>query len=102
MFGDTNFAGFGALLVTFSYSRDFESQADANAIDLLQAAGLETGGLARFFARLEADEKNHSLPVYLSNHPPTAERRQLVDRSNGGGPALTTGEWQQLREICRS
>lgn len=105
LLGNTNFATLGSLVVALAYSRDFESEADEEAIELLAEAKLETGGLARFFARLERDEKYDpgSALRYLASHPPTSERRNRLEQNRRiGAAALSSGKWQELRRICRS
>ncbi len=86
--GDLSSAtAFGAALPTFllqsKFSREFENEADAFAVDYLRRAGLEPRHLADILDRLtkahrpDADEKGGMLD-YLSSHPPTPERRQRI------------------------
>jgi len=103
LLGDTSFANLGTTLVTLSYSREFESEADAKAIDLLAAANMDTSGLASFLARIEKRSSSEVLSTYLSSHPPTAKRRRdLERRAHAGAAALSPADWQELRRICNS
>jgi predicted Zn-dependent protease len=94
-------AGLGNTLITLSYSRQAEAEADATALDILGKAGLDGGGLNRFFARLEREEKlGGGVPSLLLTHPPTAERLAATADAPKGERALTESQWQALRKIC--
>ena len=68
-----------ALLLQTKYSRDYEREADAFAIALLQQTGISTQNFAAILARLERKHgKASGLPSFLSSHPPTAEREALA------------------------
>ena len=72
-----------ALLLQSRFSREFEAEADAHAIELLQRAGLPTGHLASMLERLEsshrADEDDDGgLMDYIASHPPTRERVKAI------------------------
>lgn len=74
----------GAVLLTLSYSREYESQADRYAVALLDRAGEDPHALYAFFEKLaeykrrdqdgEPSEGGSSLGNLLSTHP-TDERR---------------------------
>lgn len=94
-------ASAGGMALAGSYSRGDEAQADAIAVDLLNAAAIPAAGLAGFFARLSGE--SGQLPEFLSTHPDLSKRRQAVlARAADGarGPALSPGQWQALRGIC--
>lgn len=66
-----------ALLGQLAYSRDFEREADDDAIALLQANGLSPELMVTLFERLEARRRaprEAPLPIALGSHPPDAER----------------------------
>lgn len=92
------------LVVTLSYSRDFEAQADADAADVLTRSGIGVEGLARFFERVAGPARREpSLRAYFTTHPDPAERAAGL-RARGGeatAKAMTPEEWQALRMICR-
>lgn len=66
----------GNLLLSLSYSRDAESQADAFAVKLMQEAGFDPEGLAGFFDRL-AVLMPDNVPWY-STHPGSANRADAI------------------------
>ena len=64
------------------YTRGFEREADAAAIRLMAAAGIDPHGVARFFSKLQAREGRHQVPEFLRTHPLTSERlRDAVTRA---------------------
>lgn len=89
-------------IVTSSYSRDDELEADRRGVELLNAAGIDSRGLARFFDTMKA--KDGDVPgalEFLSTHP-TGEHRQqqLAGLAKEGAPALDEAQWQALRKVC--
>ncbi len=82
------------LLLNQSYSRDFERDADARGVALLQAANIDPQGMQKFFEKMIAHEKKmleqvgnddaaqamKSLSRFLSTHPDTAERIERIQR----------------------
>lgn len=120
MAGDTS-----SLLLSTSFSRDAEREADDAAVSILSSAGVDAEPFAAFFDRLSAsglddadeedgdEETDEGTSGYsaggwlkvgnlLSTHPSSPERAQLVRESgvSGGTPVLTPHEWQALRGIC--
>jgi predicted Zn-dependent protease len=77
-FGDfsTVLAGAPALLGHMAYSRDFEREADGEAIAVLRANGLSPALMATVFERLHAEHAQHGvdLGIALASHPADAER----------------------------
>ncbi|MBR0556916.1 M48 family metallopeptidase [Ciceribacter sp. L1K23] len=71
----------GAALLTLSYSRSAESEADQVSVTLMRKAGRDPAAIGRFFAlieekfKLEDDETS-----FLSTHPGLGERREQIDR----------------------
>jgi Zn-dependent protease with chaperone function len=70
-------AGLPALLAQTKYSREFETEADEFAFQLLKQRGRSPEAFATLMERLvgEADEAERSF-AFLSTHPVTAERIQ--------------------------
>ncbi len=76
------------LLINQGYSRQFESEADNRGFDMLVAASIDPAGLARFFEKLIAKERQMLEQVedeqsrewlqaglgFLSSHPATQDR----------------------------
>jgi len=70
-----------ALLGQLAYSRDFEREADADAIALLRGAGVSPAVMTELFERVAAqrgkraeDDDGGALGLGLASHPATAER----------------------------
>ena len=61
-------------LATLSYSRDFENESDAYAIERLRAAGIPTAPLADLLESLQARHGGEGGSGLWSTHPLTAER----------------------------
>jgi Zn-dependent protease with chaperone function len=108
LFGDIT--GSGALifasrsLVTASYSREAEQNADTFAIDAMHRLGRSPKPMGELMFRVTGKEGDKSLSV-LSNHPLTEDRLARMsheDRSPSGPPLLTPSEWASLKAICSS
>jgi predicted Zn-dependent protease len=69
-----------AFLLQNRFSREFEREADAHAVDTLRKAGVEPAHLARMLERLAKShgEGASSMLDYLRSHPPTRERIQEI------------------------
>ncbi|MBT5107533.1 MAG: M48 family metallopeptidase [Rhodospirillaceae bacterium] len=95
-------AGFGQAMLSLSYSRDAERDADAIALAILDSAGISGAGLAAFLDRLPDDGDG---PGWLSTHPDSQNRAALIRAHQGPQnttPALTTSEWRALNGICQA
>lgn len=127
MMGDTGgtIANMGLMLAQLGYTRVAEHEADLHAVDLLKKSNISNQGLANFFRRVMKDEegieddevpdpdgggkekkrsRTSSALDLFRTHPPTKERAALI-RSQAGypaTPALTDGEWTDLKAVCRS
>jgi Zn-dependent protease with chaperone function len=108
LFGDIT--GSGALifasrsLVTASYSREAEQNADTFAIDAMHRLGRSSKPMGELLFRVTGKEGDKSLSV-LSNHPLTEDRLARMsreDRPPSGPPLLTPTEWASLKAICSS
>ncbi|MBL4614628.1 MAG: M48 family metallopeptidase [Magnetovibrio sp.] len=103
MFGGSTLGGVSGTLMSMSYSRDAEQEADENAIQTLDRAGFDTLGMAQFFERLSGmeDKSGLGLPGFLSTHPDSGARsRSARSASHGGRDVLNDEEWAALRAIC--
>lgn len=84
-------AGAPLLLGQMAYSRDFERQADDEAIDLLRANGIAPDVLVLLFERLAAQRNATAEPYHPSgaweiafaSHPPDAERIARLRAASG-------------------
>jgi Zn-dependent protease with chaperone function len=65
-------------LLELSYARDFEFEADAQAVERLAAIGQDPKALARALGRLSPEGAEIGSSGYLSTHPPTVERLEAL------------------------
>lgn len=92
----------GQTLVTLSYGRDAEREADDYAVETLNRAGISGDGLAGFFARHSGGSEPSGMLSVLSTHPPSTERQAAIDTATTGtGAAMSDTDWQDLKAICR-
>jgi len=105
LFGDIT--GSGALifasrsLLTSSYSREAEHNADGFAIDLMHQLGRSPKPMGQLLFRVTGKEAG-GLSI-LAGHPLTEDRLARMteqDRPPTGPPLLTAAEWQALKAIC--
>jgi Zn-dependent protease with chaperone function len=108
LFGDIT--GSGALifasrsLVTASYSREAEQNADTFAIDAMHRLGRSPKPMGELMFRVTGKEGDRNLSI-LASHPLTEDRLARMsreDRPPSGPPLLTAGEWASLKAICSS
>ena len=106
LFGDVT--GSGALifasrsLVTASYTREAEQNADTFAIEVMHRLGRSPKPMGELLFRVTGKEVDKTLSV-LSNHPLTEDRLKRMsdeDRPPSGPPLLTPEEWMSLKAIC--
>jgi Zn-dependent protease with chaperone function len=108
LFGDIT--GSGALifasrsLVTASYSREAEQNADTFAIEAMHGLGRSPKPMGELMFRVTGKEGDHSLSI-LASHPLTEDRLARMskeDKPPSGPPLLTAAEWASLKAICSS
>jgi Zn-dependent protease with chaperone function len=106
LFGDIT--GSGALifasrsLVTASYSREAEQNADTFSIAVMQRLGRPPKAMGELLFRVTGKEGDHSLSI-LASHPLTEDRLARMsaeDQRESGPPLLTAAEWASLKAIC--
>jgi Zn-dependent protease with chaperone function len=106
LFGDIT--GSGALifasrtLLTSSYSREAEENADAISIDVMHRLGRPTKAMGELMLRVTGKQADNGLSI-LSSHPLTEDRLRRMteqDRPPSGPPLLTAEEWGALKVIC--
>lgn len=100
----TGGSGVGAGLITSSYSRTAETDADIFAQERLTEVGLPPSALGDLFARMaEGQPDVTGLLAHLSTHPEMSARIEaatLADTGASVSPSLTPEEWDALRNIC--
>jgi Zn-dependent protease with chaperone function len=106
LFGDIT--GSGALifasrsLVTASYSREAEQNADSFAIEVMHRLGRSPKPMGELMFRVTGKEGDHSMSI-LAGHPLTENRLARMskeDQPPSGPPLLTPAEWASLKAVC--
>lgn len=99
-------------LLSTTYTRDAEREADEHSMAALNKARISPVATADFFSRLAAldgssemrDRQLRTIASYSSSHPLSDERRKLFEKSVAKGkayaPALTPSEWTELKTMC--
>lgn len=95
-------------ILSLSYSRAAEREADAEAIAALRRARVSPQPTARFFAKLARMEGGFGqfgdTLAYLSTHPLSKKRQaafaQSADKAAAYRPSLTPEQWRALRAVC--
>ena len=89
IFGDVfSASSFAATLplaaVQSSYSRDFEREADAYAVQLMSELGLDTNTYVTLLERFERRDRGSGerYPDFLASHPPNRERIEALRRKS--------------------
>lgn len=72
-------AALPAFVLDASYSRDFEREADAFGLSLLDRAGIDRAHFVNFLTRMEKEHPS-SVPGFLSTHPRADERGRAAGR----------------------
>ena len=87
--GDASMLGAGALVLARSrqHNREAEHEADVYALLLVDAAGVPRRALVSFMHKLEAIEKDASLPPeWALSHPATTRRREYFEQQAAQDP----------------
>lgn len=96
-------SGLGAALAG-AYTREDETAADMGALSLLEAAGIGSDGLARFFRRLETMEgRQGQVLAWLGTHPDSGSRAAAIEARRLPAPrlpALSESDWQAVKRVC--
>jgi beta-barrel assembly-enhancing protease len=92
-------------LAGLRYTRGDEEDADARGLEYLDAAGVDAGGLARMFQRLEEMQREAGLseiPAILSTHPASDARAATARARSRQGltPSISDADWQVVRRAC--
>ena len=108
LFGDVT--GSGALifasrsLVTASYSREAEQNADDFSISVMHRLGRPTKPMGDLIFRVTGNQADKTLSI-LANHPLTEDRLKHLSEENrpaSGPPLLNPAEWASMKAICKS
>ena len=90
-------------LVSLSYTRSNEAQADSDSIEMLKRAAISPRPTAELFARLAKETPEFSAQ-FLNSHPLSSQRAQKFaasfDQHARYTPALSQTQAKALAEIC--
>jgi Zn-dependent protease with chaperone function len=89
-------------IVTASYTREAEQNADTVSIDVMHKLGRPTKALGELLFRVTGKEGDKGLS-FLANHPLTEDRLARMRREDAppsGPPLLSAQEWASLKAIC--
>jgi Zn-dependent protease with chaperone function len=99
-------------LLSTTYTRSSEREADVYSLKALQRAETSPIATADFFRRLSSmdgsegmsDKNTRTMASYMSSHPLSDDRRQFFEKSVIKGkayePILSYDEWQELKTMC--
>jgi hypothetical protein len=99
-------------MLSTTYTRDAEREADDHSMAALKKANISPVPTAAFFDRLSSldgsreikDRQARTMASYTSSHPLSDERRKLFQKSVVKGqaykPSLTSAEWTELKTMC--
>lgn len=96
-------AGLGANSLLLKFSRDAESDADIVGARIMAKAGYDPVEMARFFEKLEAQERRSggSVPQFLSDHPSPGNRVKAVSAEVRSMPSrqYSKGDGAELSRV---
>ncbi len=86
-------------LLTLTFSRGQEAEADEKGLERLRAAGVDAAGLREFFLRTQSTQSGTWL---LSSHPDDGSRAERASRFRGypTTPIMGAADWAKLKSIC--
>jgi Zn-dependent protease with chaperone function len=98
------------MVIDKAYSRQFERDADATGLILIQRAGIPAKAWEDLFKRMDdnfaGDKKNH-FAEFIEDHPEMQERIAVVDklvveqeRTGVGRSVLSQDQWLALKKVC--
>jgi len=89
-------------LVSASYSREAETDADTFSIAVMQQLGRPPAAMGELMLRVTGKEGGKGLSI-ISSHPLTEDRLARMSKADPGAsgpPLLSDTEWQALKSIC--
>lgn len=87
----------GGGLLSLSFSRNAEAEADRHSVELMARAGYDPVAIARFFELIEKKLGDTGRTSMLSTHPGTPERRQAV--LDHAGSLATAGDQPSADQV---
>lgn len=96
----------GAQLLTLSYSRTNERDADRKGMQMLVRAGISPEGMVHFFEKLDRNAKGHKSAWvgFLRTHPMDTERTRYLREMAGQTPKMQplAVDWKKFKEKASS
>lgn len=91
-------------IVSLSYTRSNEAEADADAIVALHKAGIDPRPTGALFAKLSKMSGNMEAVEFLNSHPKTKERaaafKASYDPRAHYTPSVTAEDYKAMRDAC--
>lgn len=91
-------------LVSLSYTRSNEAEADADAIAALGRAGIDPRPTGALFRQLDREDGNLDAVTFLNSHPRSADRAaRFISAYRKGvryAPVLSAAEYRAVRSAC--
>jgi Zn-dependent protease with chaperone function len=91
-------------LVSLSYTRANEAEADADAIAALKRANIDPRPTAALFSRLDKEDGDFDKVEWLNSHPRSKQRARLFAASYQPGrayqPSLPSVDYRVIRQTC--
>jgi predicted Zn-dependent protease len=91
-------------LVSLSYTRANEAEADADAIAALKRANIDPRPTAALFSRLDKEDGDFDKVEWLNSHPRSKQRARLFAASYQPGrayqPSLPSADYRVIRQTC--
>ncbi len=75
-------------IYNLKYSREFEEEADIDAINLLKLNNADIKASASLFKKIKSKTGDFSIPEFITTHPNIDERIKLVDSYNNKLPVI--------------
>lgn len=99
------FASLGETLLTLSFSREQEREADKYAIDLIYRSGYDPHAMINFFKTLKKNMPESPIASIMSTHPPTDERIQYLSeeikkRGEIRNKTVIELPWDDIKNRC--
>lgn len=88
------------------YSREAETEADVRGMQLLEANGWSSRGMAPFFRKIAAKgegPESAMVKELISSHPESERRARAAEaRAKSGRPALSPEAWAAVKASCQA
>jgi beta-barrel assembly-enhancing protease len=86
-------------LKNLSYSRNLETEADLEGMDIMIRAKVNPAGMIQLLSILKEEGEEHSMPEFLTTHPLTENRINSVEEKIKSLPKASFEKHQQLDSL---